>query len=65
MRIAIAGISHEALNTSPVPTTLDHFQVWRGQELLHGETLFSPYPVGSVAGPKYASLADMMNDLGA
>ena len=69
MRIAIAGISHEALNTSPIPTTLDHFQVWRGQELLHGETLFSPYPAGAAAGaavgPKYASLADMMNDLGA
>ena len=69
MRIAIAGISHEALNTSPLPTTLEHFQVWRGQELLQGETRFSPYTAGAATGamarPKYATLAGMMNDLGA
>ena len=36
MRIAIAGISHEALNTSPLLTKMEHFQVWRGQDLLQG-----------------------------
>ena len=69
MRIAIAGISHEALNTSPLLTRMEHFQVWRGQELLHGRNQFSPYAVGAatgaVKGPKYATLADMMQDLGA
>ena len=69
MRIAIAGISHEALNTSPLPTTMEHFQVWRGQDLLQGENQFSPYAAGAstgaVARPKYATLADMMQDLGA
>ena len=69
MRIAIAGISHEALNTSPLSTTMEHFQVWRGQELLQGESQFSPYAAGAstgaVARPKYATLADMMQDLGA
>ncbi len=68
MRIALAGISHEALNTSPLPTTLEHFQVWRGQELMQGENRFSPYAAGAVSGamvePKYATLADMMQDLG-
>ena len=69
MRIAIAGISHEALNTSPLLTTMEHFQVWRGQELLQGENQFSPYAAGAstgaVARPKYATLAEMMQDLGA
>ena len=69
MRIAIAGISHEALNTSPLPTTLDHFQVWRGQKLLQSEGTFAPYAAGTAKGalvrPKYATLADMMDDLGA
>ena len=69
MRIAIAGISHEALNTSPLTTTLEHFHVWRGEELLHGETRFSPYAAGTATGaiyePKYATLAQMMDDLGA
>ena len=69
MRIAIAGISHEALNTSPLSTTMEHFQVWRGQELLQGENQFSPYAAGAstgaVARPKYATLAEMMQDLGA
>ena len=69
MRIAIAGISHEALNTSPLLTTMEHFQVWRGQDLLQGENQFSPYAAGAstgaVARPKYATLADMMQDLGA
>ena len=69
MRIAIAGISHEALNTSPLLTKMEHFQVWRGQELLHGRNQFSPYAVGAATGavarPKYATLAEMMQDLGA
>ena len=69
MRIAIAGISHEALNTSPLLTKMEHFQVWRGQDLLQGENQFSPYAAGAstgaVARPKYATLADMMQDLGA
>ncbi|MDE0461537.1 MAG: M81 family metallopeptidase, partial [Caldilineaceae bacterium] len=67
MRIAIAGISHEALNTSPLPTTLEHFQVWRGEEILNGEGQFAPYAAGPAtggqAGPKYASISQMMNDL--
>lgn len=69
MRIAIAGISHEALNTSPLPTTLEHFKVWRGQEILQGESGFSPYAAGAataaMVAPKYASLTQMMDDLGA
>ncbi len=68
MRIAIAGISHEALNTSPLPTTMEHFQVWRGQEILQSEGQFSPYAAGAasgaMAGPKYATLAEMLDDLG-
>jgi len=67
VRIAIAGISHEALNTSPLPTTLEHFQVWRGDEILKGEGQFAPYAAGAatggLAGPKYASISQMMNDL--
>ena len=45
------------------------FQVWRGQELLQGGNQFSPYAAGAstgaVARPKYATLAEMMQDLGA
>ena len=48
---------------------MEHFQVWRGQELLQGENQFSPYAAGAstgaVARPKYATLAEMMQDLGA
>ena len=68
MRIAIAGISHEALNTSPLTTRLEHFRVWRGQALLQGEGPFSPYAAGaatgSSVGPKYATLAELEDDLG-
>ena len=69
MRIAIAGISHEALNTSPLNTTLEHFRVWRGQELLQDDLTFSPYAAGAATAamnaPKYGSLTEMMDDLGA
>ena len=34
MRIAIAGISHEALTFSPIPQTLGDCRVWRGAEIL-------------------------------
>src|ERR1700687_6179737 len=34
MRIAIAGISHEALPSSPLPTTLADFRVYRGVDLI-------------------------------
>jgi microcystin degradation protein MlrC len=34
MRIAIAGISHEALIFSPIRTTMPDFRIWRGQEVL-------------------------------
>ena len=48
---------------------MEHFQVWRGQDLLQGENQFSPYAAGAstgaVARPKYATLAEMMHDLGA
>jgi microcystin degradation protein MlrC len=43
MRIALAGISHEALTTSPLPATLKDFRVVRGPDLIEhlqiGETL--------------------------
>ena len=69
MRIAIAGISHEALNSSPIPTTFDQFQVWRGEEILQADGQFAPYAAGraaeSAASPQYANLAAMMHELGA
>jgi microcystin degradation protein MlrC len=34
MRIALAGVSHEALTTSPLPTTLKDFRVVRGTALV-------------------------------
>ena len=34
MRIAIAGIAHEALTFSPIAAGLDDFNIWRGQEVL-------------------------------
>src|SRR5262249_31242467 len=53
MRIAIAGISHEALTFSPLPQTLGDFRVWRGAEILEypglGEAVrsvdFEPVPI--------------------
>ena len=53
MRIAIAGISHEALTFSPLPQALGDFRVWRGAEILEqpglGEAVrsvdFEPVPV--------------------
>lgn len=69
MRIAIAGISHEALNFSPIITTMKDFQVWRGEEILATDTRFAPYSAGRPATGKanqtYASLPDMMQALGA
>lgn len=67
MRIALAGISHESLNTSPLTTTLDEFQVWRGEELLQVDGQFAPYASGASTaaktGPTYPSLAHLMEDL--
>ncbi|MCY4092348.1 MAG: M81 family metallopeptidase [Caldilineaceae bacterium] len=68
MRIAIAGISHESLNFSPVSVSLEEFRVWRGEELLQADSQFAPYESG-VSGkgkysPSYATLAEMMQDLG-
>ena len=63
MRIALAGISHESLNFSPLVTSLEEFQVWRGEELLQADGQFAPYAAGG-ARPAYASLGDMMQDLG-
>ncbi len=34
MRIAIAGIAHEALTFSPIHATAEDFRVWRGSEIL-------------------------------
>lgn len=34
MRIAIAGVSHEALNFSPIPAAVEDFDAWRGAEIL-------------------------------
>src|SRR5262249_21723855 len=34
MRIAFGGISIEATNFSPIPSTLDDFVIYRGQEML-------------------------------
>src|SRR5438046_142657 len=34
LRIGLAGISHEALVSSPLPTTLKNFQVVRGSALV-------------------------------
>jgi microcystin degradation protein MlrC len=53
MRIAIAGISHEALTFSPAPTGLADFQVYRDQEVLTvpgvaaavAELRFEPVPL--------------------
>ena len=68
MRIAVAGISHESLNFSPVTVSLDEFRVWRGEELLQADSQFAPYGAG-ISGtgkysPSYATLADMMEALG-
>ena len=68
MRIAIAGISHESLNFSPVSVSLEEFRVWRGEELLQADNQFAPYEAGasgkSKYSPSYATLAEMMQDLG-
>ena len=48
MRIAIAGISHEALNFSPITASLKDFQIWRGEEILTDQ--LAPYPSGRSAG---------------
>jgi microcystin degradation protein MlrC len=45
MRIAIAGITHEALGSSPVMTGLQDFRVLRGDEVLHD----APYHLGALA----------------
>ena len=68
MRIAVAGISHESLNFSPVTVSLEEFRVWRGEELLQGGQPVCAYEAG-VSGkgkysPSYATLAEMMQDLG-
>jgi microcystin degradation protein MlrC len=34
MRIAIAGISHEALKSSPLRARMEDFELWRGEEIL-------------------------------
>jgi microcystin degradation protein MlrC len=44
MRIAIAGLSHEALNFSPITTSMQDFQVWRGEEILAADSRLTPYP---------------------
>ncbi len=64
MRIALAGISHESLNFSPLVTSTNDFQVWRGQELLLADSHFAPYAAGGPTKQTYASLADMMQALG-
>ena len=68
MRIAVAGISHESLNFSPVTVSLDEFRVWRGEELLRADSQFAPYEA-STSGtsryrPTYGTLAEMMEALG-
>ena len=65
MRIALAGISHEALNFSPLVTTAEDFQVWRGQELLAADNQFAPYAAGAGRSERtYGTLAEMMQALG-
>ncbi len=68
MRIAVAGISHESLNFSPVTVSLDEFRVWRGEELLQADSQFAPYEASTSATsryrPTYGTLAEMMEDLG-
>jgi microcystin degradation protein MlrC len=49
MRIAIAGITNEALGSSPIRTRLDDFRVLRGEEVLHDG----------------AALGDLADELGA
>ncbi len=67
MRIALAGISHESLNFSPVTVSLEEFRVWRGEELLQANSQFAPYEAGDSGtgkySPSYATLAAMMQDL--
>ena len=67
MRIAIAGISHEALNFSPVITSMKDFQIWRGEEIIMPDSRFDPYPAGGPApgevGRTYDSLLDMAQAL--
>ena len=77
MRIAIAGISHESLNFSPLVTSLDEFQVWRGEEILQADSQFaavksrsrrvgvandSPDSAAGGEGAAYATLGEMMRD---
>ena len=64
MRIAVAGISHESLNFSPLAATLDEFQIWRGEELLRADGRFAPYAAGRAEQPP-VSLAEMMREHGA
>ncbi len=68
MRIAIAGIMHEALNFSPITASLKDFQIWRGEELLSREGRLSPYPSGrgvkDAHGSNYADLGELLLGLG-
>src|SRR5262245_35897028 len=53
MRIAVAGLSHEALTFSPILHTMADFRVWRGAEILEypglGDAVrsldFDPVPI--------------------
>jgi microcystin degradation protein MlrC len=73
MRIAIGGISLEATNFSPIPTTLDDFVIQRGPSLLTGgrypflkelpaefaPTLFArSWPGGTLRAGDYQTLKD-------
>lgn len=54
MRIAIAGISHEALNFSPIPTRMKDFLVLRGQEILD-----YPGVIDALHAPETAGLSTL------
>jgi microcystin degradation protein MlrC len=68
MRIAIAGLSHESLNFSPIPTTSADFQVLRGEQILAGNHPHAPYPAKqprlATATQTYADIPDMLRALG-
>lgn len=68
MRIAIAGIVHEALNFSPITASLKDFQIRRGEEILSSGGRLSPYPSGHLvkdgAASGYADLDEMLQALG-
>jgi microcystin degradation protein MlrC len=48
MRIAIAGISHESLNFSPIKTTIKDFQVWHSNEIINKYSSIGKSLSGSV-----------------